>query len=452
MKIVIVGAGETGSHLAKMLSAAGNDVTVIDNDAKRLDKLSATTDIASVNGSPTSIKTLQEAEVGSTDLFIAVYPLVAQEVNIVSAILAKSLGAAKVSARVHTEEYLTSESKLRFKEMGIDLVFYPSKIVADEVIESMSHASASESFNFGHGRLQITAFKLEEDSPILDMKLGEFTSLEDTDDSLFRIIAISRGDKTIIPRFDTRFKYHDLVYTISNREGCNTLMQLFGQSSTTVRSIMIVGGSSIAEIAARTLDKQGIAVKIVEKDRERCLELSEKLSRNVSIIHGDGRNSDFLLDEGIREYDAFAAMTDSDETNVLACVAAKRFGVDRTMAEVENLEYIHLAEDMGVDTVINKKLVTASRIFKFTLSGKARTVRYISGTAAEVLEYTAAPESLITRTAIREAGFPVNAIIGGIIRGNETLIAVGDTRVEAYDRVVVFALPEAVKEVDRFFN
>lgn len=230
------------------------------------------------------------------------------------------------------------------------------------------------------------------------------------------------------------------------------LMKLFGHTSSEVKSLMILGGSSIGEIVARTLNRQGVSVKIIEKEKERCLELSENLGRGVSIINGDGRNSDFLLEEGIKEYDAFVALTDSDATNVLACVVAKKFGVERTIAEVENMEYIHLAEDMGVDAVINKKLVTAGRIFKFTLSGKARTVRYMTGTSAEILEYTVAPESRITKTALKEAGFPQNAIIGGILRGSETLIAVGDTQMEAYDRVIVFALPESVKAVDEFFN
>ena len=451
MKIVIVGAGDVGSHLAKMLRAASNDVTVIDSDASRLERLTATTDIAAVCGNPTSIATLQQAGTGTCDLLIAVYPMVDQEVNIVSALLAKSLGAATVTARIRGEEFLSSDNKLRFKEMGLDLMFYPSKIVADEIIDNLSHSYASETFDFAHGKLQMTTFKIEEESPLLEMKLGEFTSLEETDDSRFRIIAIARGEATIIPRFDTKFQYHDLVYAISLRESSDTLMKLFGQNASPVRNVMILGGSSIAEIVARTIGKNGFSVKIIEVDRERCLELSESVGEYASILHGDGRNSDLLLDEGIRECDAFVALTESDETNVLACLAARKFGVDRTIAEVENLEYIHLAEDLGIDTIINKKLVTAGRIFKFTLSGKARTVRYMAGTSAEILEYTAAAGSRITKSALKDAKFPANAIIGGIIRGNDALIAIGDTRIEAYDRVVVFAMPETVREVDEFF-
>ena len=215
---------------------------------------------------------------------------------------------------------------------------------------------------------------------------------------------------------------------------------------------MIFGGSTIAEMVARGLGRSGTSVKILENDRERCLKLAEKVGATVDISNGDGRNSDFLLEEGIRECDAFVALTESDETNVLACVAAKKFGVSRTVAEVENIEYVRLAEDMGIDTVINKKLITAGRIFKFTLSGKARFVRYMSGTSAEILEYTAAPGSRITEAPLKDLGFPAEAIVGGAIRGSDSFIAVGDTRFEAYDRVIVFAQSNATKAVDAFFK
>ena len=215
---------------------------------------------------------------------------------------------------------------------------------------------------------------------------------------------------------------------------------------------MILGGSPIGEMVARKMAKELRVVKLIEMNKDKCRELSEKLPDNVIVVHGDGRNSDMLIEESIKEFDAFVAVTNSSETNVLACVAAKRLGVSRTIAEVENIEYIRLAESMGVDAVINKKLITAGRIFKFTLSNKVRFIKYMSGTNAEILEYIVAPDTKITKEALKDMNFPRNAIIGGIIRGNESYIAVGDTHIQAYDRVAVFALPEAVKEVDRFFR
>lgn len=453
MKIVIEGAGEVGSHLAKMLRAEDNEVTVIDNDSQRLDNLASYADVEVITGNPSSLKVLREAGADKADLFIAVYPYTTQEVNIVGALLAKQLGAAKVIARINDEEFLSAENKLLFKQLGIDFLFYPEKSAADEIVEFLKHSSTAENMDFARGKLQITVFKLDDEAPVLDMKLADFiASLPAESLNRFRILAISREEKTIIPKIDTCFRYGDLVFTVATKEGVSELYHSFGKSNISIKSAMILGGGHISEILAASLDKQGVKVKIIEGNRERCIALSEKLPESVQIIKGDGRNSDFLFEEGIKDFDSFIALTGNDETNVLACVMAKRFNVLRTVAEVENIEYIRLAEDMGVDTVINKKLITAGRIFKFTLTGKARFVRYMTGTNAEVIEYTVAPKSAITKGAIKDINFPPTAIIAGIIRGSEAIIAVGDTVIEPYDRVAVFALPESIKEIDRFFK
>ena len=452
MRIVIEGAGQVGSHLAKMLSREANEITVIDSDAKRLSQLTAIADVVAVQGMPSSIKVMRDAGGPGCDLFIAVNPFVPQDVNVVSALLAKKIGAKKVTARLEDEEFLSPENKLLFKEMGLDLMFFPEKIAAEEIADQLKHSASTDSMDFAHGKLQMAVFKIEETSPMIDMKLGEFVAQTSADGLQFRIIAIARGEDTIIPKVDTHFRYHDLIFTIAKREGMPLLMKYFGKSNVEVDRIMVLGGSEVAEQLAKNIAKQVSEIKIIEKDKDRCLELIEMLPSNVSVVHGDGRNSDFLAEEGIRSYDAFAAVCGSDETNVLACVAAKKFGVERVIAQVENVEYLRLAEELGVDTVINKKLLTAARMLKFTLSGKARTIKYMSGTKAEVLEYTVAPNSAITKCALKDMGFPRNAIVGGVIRGSESFIAVGDTVIEPYDRVAVFALPEAVKEVDRFFK
>jgi trk system potassium uptake protein TrkA len=395
---------------------------------------------------------LHEAEVESADLFIAVHPAVTQDVNIVSAMLAKKMGCQKVTARINNEEYLSYENKYLFTEMGIDLLFYPEKIAAGEIVELLKRSASADSLDFARGKLQLAVFKLEEESPMLGMNMAEFSQVAAADGLKFRVVAISRGEDTIIPKFDTKFKYHDLVFIISKREGMDMLMKYLGKRNVEVNKVMILGGSPIGEMVARLLSKQVEDVKLIEMNKEKCIDLSEKLPSNVIVVNGDGRNSDMLLEENIRDYDAFVAVTNSSETNILACVAAKSLGVSRTIAEVENIEYIRLAESMGVDAVINKKLITAGRIFKFTLSSKVRFVKYMSGTNAEVLEYIVAPDTEITKRPLKDMGFPTNAIVGGIIRGNESFIAVGDTEIQEYDRVAVFALPQAVKDVDKFFR
>ena len=451
MTIIIEGAGEVGSHLAKMLSNEANDITVIDCDAERLSRLSMTADIVTITGNLSSIKVLKEAGVGSADLFIAVNPAESQDVNIVSALLAKKLGCKKVCARINDEEYLSYDNKYLFTEMGIDLMFYPEKIAAGEITGLLRHTTSTESMDFARGRLQLAVFKLEDDSPVIDMKISEFAAVM-APALQFRVVAISRGNETIMPQFDTKFKYHDIVFIITTREGICPMMDFLGKSNIEINNVMILGAGPIGEMVANAICKDVETVKVLDQDKRRCVELSEKTDSNVLVINGDGRDSDFLLEEGIKDFDAFVAVTGNDEANILACVVAKKFGVEKTIAEVENIEYIRLAEEMGVDAVINKKLITAGKIFKMTLSNKVRFIKYMSGTDAEILEYIVAPESAITHKTLKDTDFPHDAIIGGIIRGNESFIAVGDTKIEAYDRVVVFSLPNAVKDVDRLFR
>ena len=455
MKIIIEGAGQVGSHLAKMLSHASNEITVIDDDAERIRKLTSSADVSTVQGPPSSIALLREAGCARADLFIAVNPFQSQSVNVVSALLAKKIGAKRVIARIDDESYLSPENKLLFKDMGIDMLFYPEKSASDEIVEMLQHSASTESMDFARGKLQLAVFKLDDDSPLLEMSVAEFAKTVKTaePEADFRIVAISRGGITIIPRYDTPFKYMDYLYVITRREGVPALMKYLGKDKIDVRRVLILGGSEIGEMVAGRLAAQKLDdIKIIDIDPARCRQLSEDLPDLVSVACGDVRNSDFLLEEDIKGFQAVLATTGNDEVNILSCVVAKKMGVPRVIAQVENLEYLRLAEEMGVDSVINKKLITAARIFKFTLSDKLRSVRYMSGTDAEVLEYTAAPDSKITKGTLKDIDFPANAIIGGIIRGGDSFIAVGHTRIEAYDRVAVFALPDAVKDVDKMFK
>ncbi len=444
-----------GAHLAKMLSNESNEITVIDPDPERIRSLSQTADVATILGGPSSIPDLKEAGATSADLFIAVNPLQPQSVNIVSALLAKKLGTRRVVARVDDEDFLSPENKLLFKDMGLDMMFFPEKSASDEVDDMLRSTASTDTLDFARGKLQLGVFKLDDDSPLLDMTVAEFSQAitQLPNGAEFRIVAISRGNSTIIPKFDSTFKPGDYLYIISCRDGMPALMKYLGKDKLEIRRVLILGGSEIGQmVAARLAARKMDDIKIIDINPKHCRFLSEVLPDSVSVACGDVRNADFLKDEGMNSYHAVLAFTGSDETNILSCVVAKKMGVSRVIAQVENLEYIRLAEDMGVDSVINKKLITASRIFKFTLSDKVRSVRYVSGTDAEVLEYTAAPGSRITKKPLKDIEFPADAIIGGIIRGGDSFIAVGSTHIEAYDRVAVFALPDAVKEVDKFFR
>ena len=341
MRIIIEGAGQVGSHLAKMLSHEGGDITVIDDNELRLQRLTAVADVVTVLGDPSSITVLKDAGCQKADLFIAVNPTTTQTVNIVSALLAKKLGSKRVIARIDDEAFLLPENKLMFKDMGLDMLFYPEKIASDEIIDMLKHTASTDSMDFARGKLQLVVFRLDDDSPVLDMTVAEFTAAMTAASvqAQLRIIAIARKGETIIPKFDTRFAYNDHLYIIAKREGIPTILKFLGKDNIEVDKVMILGGSEIGEMVAAQLARQQLdSVKIIDIDKNRCRVLTETLPSDVMVANGDARNSDFLVEEGIRDYDALVACTGNDEANILACVVAKKFGVSRTVAQVENLE------------------------------------------------------------------------------------------------------------------
>ncbi len=449
MKIIIAGAGEVGSHLAKMLSNESNNLTIIDSNESRLNKLREVADVITILGNPTSIETLKEAGAEKADLFIAVSPSQYQDVNIISAMLAKKMGSGKVTARINNDEYMHHENKLLFTEMGIDLLFYPEKIASYEIVDLLKQTGTTEFMEFARGMLQMVAFRLEEGAPLIDKCVSDISSF--TGKSQYKVVAIARNSDTIIPSPETKFIENDLVFVICTRDGVQDAMSFSGKKEIKIKNLMVVGGGKIGEMLVKKMSKVSDHIKIIEVNPERCEYLAETLDNKVMVINGDGRNSDLLTEEDVTKYDAFVAVTGSSETNILSCVAAKRMGVAKTIAEVENIEYIKLAEGMGVDAVINKKLATAGRIFRFTLSNKVRSIKCLNGSDAEVLEFIVTPSSAITKGPIKELRFPKEAIIGGIIRGNEIFVATDDTVIKPYDRVAVFALPQVLAKVNKFF-
>ncbi len=448
MNIIIAGAGEVGSHLAKMLSKEADMLTIIDNDPARLNKLSEIADVITVQGPPTSIATLMQAGVENADLFIAVSPAQQQDVNILSALLAKKLGSKKVTARVNNDEYMHHVNKLMFTELGIDLLFYPEKIASYEIADLLRQTGTSEFMEFARGMLQMVVFRLDEGAPLIDKQVSDICSYEGN--SQYQTVAIERNSITIIPTPSTKFVQGDIVFVICTRDGVNQAMSYSGKNDIEIKNLMIVGGGSIGEMLAKKMRPLTDNIKIIESRKERCEYLAQTLDK-VLIINGDGRNSDLLLEEDVKQYDAFVAVTSSSETNILSCVAAKKMGVAKTIAEVENIEYIKLAEEMGVDAVINKKLITAGRIFRFTLSNKVRSIKCLNGSDAEILEFIVSPGSEITKGPIKDLHFPKEAIIGGIIRGTSSFMATPETNIKPYDRVVVFALPQVLAKVNKFF-
>ena len=444
MKIVIAGAGEMGSHLATMLSGNGHDITVIDRDAKALEEVGTLADIITVEGDSTTFEALRKASTRKCDLFIAVNHT--ENDNIVAAVIAKQLGARKTIARIDNNEYLEPNNKEIFIEMGIDYLFYPEKVAAAEVVDLLGHTSTTEYVDFSGGRLSLSVFKLEPTSPLVGRELAGFS---DSDAELsYRTVAITRDGRTIIPHAEERFEEGDTIYVIARQDAVREVNDLSGQSHIEVKNLMILGGSRIGVQVASELQNE-VNIKLIDYNAEKAYRLAETLDKTL-IINEDGRNTEAMMEEGLSNMDAFVAVTGRSETNILAAMLAKRMGVKKVIAE--NLNYINLAESIGIDTIINKKLVTASNIFRFTMSTDVQAIKCLTGSDAEVLEFIVKPNSPATKVRIKDLGLPEDTIIGGIVRGDKVFIAVDNMEIIPYDRVVVFAMPGSVGKVGYYFN
>jgi len=446
MRIIIAGAGEVGTHLAKMLSNENHDIILIDTEEGRLRPVYSTMDVLTYVGSATSISILREVLQKKTDLFIAVTHL--EDTNITASILAKRLGAIKTIARIDNIDYLEHSTLEFFKSLGIDSLIYPELIAAREVLSLLHETGTTEFMEFCGGKLAMYVQKLAENAPILNKSLEEISVTHSTDK--YRAVAIKRIDGTIIPRGNEQFQLGDLVFVISTNEGINDMMITSGKENFEAKNIMILGGSRIGKHVALYMQKN-CQVKLIDSDPERCEALSEILE-NTLIINGDCRNVELLEQEGIGQMDAFVAVTGNSETNVLSCLLAKKLGVKRTIAEVENMEYINLAENIGIDTIINKKISAASRIFRHTTNPNVTQVKYMTGTDAEVIEFNVPENAKITRGTLRAIDFPKDAIVGGGTRDGIPFIATGDTIIKPNDKVVVFTLPVAYEKVSKFFS
>jgi trk system potassium uptake protein len=446
MRIIIAGAGEVGTHLAKMLSNENHEIILIDPEESRLKPIDNSLDVLTFEGSATSVKILQDSLRKKTDLFIAVTH--SEDTNITSSILAKRFGALKTIARIDNIDYLEHSTLEFFKSLGIDSLIYPELIAAREVLGLLHETGANDFMEFSGGKLAMYVQKLDEKAPIINKSLQEISVSHRTDK--YRAVAIKRAGKTIIPRGNEQFQLGDMVYVISTHEGIDEMMKTSGKENFEAKSIMILGGSRIGKHIALYMQKT-CEVKLIDSDIRKCEDLAEIL-HDTLIINGDGRNVDLLEQEAITKIDAFVAVTGNSETNILSCLLAKKMGVKKTIAEVENMEYINLAENTGIDTIINKKISAASRIFRHTTNPNVTQVKYMTGTDAEVFEFNVPANSKITKGTLRSIDFPKDAIVGGGTRDGIPFIATGDTIIRANDKVVVFTLPSAYDKLSNYFT
>ncbi len=444
MKIIIVGAGEGGTHLAKLLAKEHINITLMDEDSNKLTDLEDNYDMLTKIGSPTSIQDLEAVGVKGADLFIAVTP--SESVNMTSCMIATNLGAEKTLARIDNHEYLIPKNKEFFKQLGVDYLIYPEMLASQEIATSLEKTWLRQNLSFCNGELVLLGIKVRANALILDKKFK--TGF--LDHKKFRVVAIKRGSTTIIPGGSDEIKANDIIYCITQPVNLDFLKEQTGKVEIKVNSAMIMGGGKIARKTVQILPSH-IYVKILEKDREKSIDLAEKC-QHALVINADATDLDILKEEGIQTTDAFIAVTSNSEANILACLAAKRLGVKKTVAEVENIDYINLAQSMDIGTVINKKVITAGYIYQLTLDADVLDVRTLTSADAEVVEFIAKAGSKITKSKIKNLKFPDNVNIGGFIRDGEGFIVAGDTHIQPDDHVICFCVSSAIRQIEKMFH
>lgn len=432
--------------MAKLLSREKQDIILIDDSEERLSSLNTNFDLMTVAASPTSIKGLTEVRAGEADLFIAVTP--DESRNMTACMLANNLGAQKTVARIDNYEYLLPKHKEFFQRLGVDSLIYPEMLAAKEIVSSIRMSWVRQWWEFCGGALILIGAKMRQEAEILNIPLHKLGGPE----LPYHVVAIKRGNETLIPRGDDSIQLNDIVYFTTTRKYVPYIRKITGKENyADVRNVMIMGGSRIAVRTAQYVPDY-MQVKIIDNNLDRCNRLTELLDDKTMIINGDGRDMDLLIEEGLKNTEAFVALTGNSETNILACLAAKRMGVSKTVAEVENIDYIGMAESLDIGTVINKKMIAASHIYQMMLDADVSNVKCLTFANADVAEFTVKEGSRITKHPVKDLGLPKGTTIGGLIRQGEGVVVMGNTQIQAGDHVVVFCLSMMIKKIEKYFN
>ena len=446
MKIVIVGAGDVGTHLSKLLSREHQDCVLIDDIEERLERV-AEYDVMTYNASPTSISVLKDAGVSSADLFVGV--TTEETTNIAACTIAHHLGAKKTVARIDNYEYLNPQNQKFFQGIGIDSMVYPEVLAAHDIINGLKMSWVRQRWDVHDGALVLLGIKLREGCEILNQPLKDLCGPDDP----YHVVAIKRKDETLIPGGLDTLQLNDLAYFMTTKEYIPYIRKIVGKEHyTDVKNVIIMGGGKTAVRAAlETPDYMN--VKIIEKSAERCEKLNQLLADNdTMVIHGDGRDLGLLEDEGIRNTQAFVALTGNAETNILACMTAKKLGVRKTVAMVENLDYVSMAESLDIGTIINKKTVAASHIYQMMLDADVSNLRSLMLVDSEVAEFVAAEGSRVAKRMVKDLGLPFGVTIGGLVRGGQGMLVNGSSQIQPGDSVMVFCHETKLNQIEKFFK
>tara|TARA_R110002050_G_scaffold89199_2_gene187879 strand:- start:1407 stop:2747 length:1341 start_codon:yes stop_codon:yes gene_type:complete len=446
MEIVIAGAGAVGTHLATWLSSESHDITIIDHDQDTLVNIDSHIDAITLSGEVTDFDVLLRAKVQTADLFISVTSV--EEANILSAIYAKKLGAKKTIARISQMQYLTDEETLNIRELGIDELISPESLAAREVRHLINTNAASESIEFENGKITLLGLDIDKDADIVGKSMAEVAKLSPKRD--YVVVAIRRENSTIIPKGDTIVESGDHLFVITHADGMEQVLEVTGRRKIAIKDIIVVGGSRTGMHLARKLGKK-FHVKLIEQNAEKADKIASMFPE-IMVLNFDGTDVEKLEEEGLKNADVLVAVTGNSETNVLTCLVAKDRGVKKTIAMVENIEYLALTQSIGIDSLINKKLAAANFIYRYIRRGDFVTLSTIHGIDSEVMEFNVTSKCKVTQKAIKDLDLPKGAIIGGVIRDGRGLIPTGDFEIQPLDKVVVFAKTECAKKVSRYFR
>jgi trk system potassium uptake protein TrkA len=448
MNIIIAGAGDVGFHLAKLLSFESQNIYIVDFNAERLEYIDNHIDVITLKGDATSTSLLNRANIKEADLLLAVTE--SQNTNFTIAAIGKRLGAKKTIARINNPEFLHN-SEIDFTEIGIDYMISPEALAAEEIVSLLHQSVFNDSIEFENGALLILGGTLSNNSPLINLSMYEAKAK--FNETNFITVAIQReqSEETIIPRGDTTFEADDQVYFAVPKENTEGLYKLLGKEKFGVKDVMILGGSTIGQKTATKLCKEDYNVKLIEINKSEAYGITESIP-DVLVINGDGRDVELLEEENISEMDAFLAVTGNSETNIMSCLVAKSKGVKKTIALVENIDYISISHTIGIDTLINKKLLAASSIFKHVRKGEVVAIANVHKLDAEILEFEVKPDSKVTKRMIKDLRFPKDAVFSGVIRDGKVLMPFGDFQIHAGDKVIVFVFPKAIHQVEELFN
>jgi trk system potassium uptake protein TrkA len=447
MNVIIVGAGEVGLHIAERLSKEGHEVTVIEKSREKEQHLRARLNALVVHGSGANAEVLERAGIADADLFIAVTDQ--DEVNLIACLLAHECGTRKIVARIKSLEYTTAEWARNARGLGIDLLINPQNVVAEELYRIVSYTDASEAAEFADGRVVFLGYAIGRSSPLAGVTLKELAGVR----GIYRMVvtAIARKHETLIPRGEDVIQEGDIVYFVCQTRDLPAVNYLFEFEKRPSKRVFVLGGGHVGQALARKLVALGLKVKLIEADPELCQQLAEELDE-VTVLNTDATDVGTLRHEGIEDCDAYVAVTPNEETNILGSLLAKSYGAKRAIALVDRHEFIALAPSLGVDACVSARLCTASAVLKYVRPSGVASLATVEHSDAEVLEFVVPAASPIVGKTLKEIDVPIGAIIGVIVRGEQVVIPGGEDHLAPGDHVIVFALPEAIAPVERFFS